>query len=146
MPEVLDQKDRKAREAHTCSYCGDVIEKGEVYHWSKLKYEDQLYEWKAHKKCVSIASDLWDYVDPYNGMTEDDFCYAYQDFCRTFICPDCQRFDKDAHDCEKDLSFCTDKIYELLQTHDFKRTPGRPWEWKLYPKTDEEMQPKKEVQ
>ena len=120
MPDVLQEKERKARTEHICSYCGEAIKKGEIYDWAKLVYDGDLYEWKNHKKCGFIASQLWEFADPDEGMTEDDFMDACARFCRTFVCPDCPHADKETYDdleCNEDKSFCADKIYDFLQTH-----------------------------
>lgn len=130
MPEILQEQDRKANRPHACSYCGCTIEKGEVYEWAKLKFEGRIYEWKNHKKCGYIASQLWEYADPDDGMTEDDFTDACRNFCRTFICPDCRMADKETYDeleCKDDRIFCTDKIYDFLQTHEFYKERRDGW-------------------
>lgn len=132
MVETIYQQDRKARKPHTCDYCGDVIETGEVYNHATLKCDGEVYTWKAHSKCISIASDLWDFIDPLEGMTEDDFQYGCKDFCRTFICPDCTHWDID--DCDKDESFCVNEIYDFLQTHDFVHTGHGVY--KCFPRED----------
>lgn len=136
MPEILQTKDRKARRTHTCSYCGEPIEKGEVYEWAKLKYEDMIYEWKNHTKCGFIANELWEFADPDDGMSEDDFREACERFCRKFICPECPHADKETYDeleCEKDESFCTDKIYDFLQTYELYKDRKEGWYdiWKI---------------
>lgn len=134
MPDLLEQKDRKARKPHTCNYCGEVIQKGEVYEWAKLCYDGQLYEWKNHKKCGFVSSALWSYIDPDEGMTDEDFSNGCFEFCREFICKDCQKFDADSEDCKDYLMYCVDKIYDFLQTHDFKKDSERPWIWKCFDK------------
>ena len=135
MVEIISQKDRKARKTHTCSYCGDVIEVGEIYNHTVLKFDD-IYTWDAHLKCIFVATELWDYIDPVEGMTDDDFQDGCNKFCRTFICPDCKQWDKDADECEKDEPFCVQKIYEFLQTHDFVRVRNEHnyFVWKCIPK------------
>lgn len=138
MPEILKRRDRKAAKCHTCSYCGEVIQKGEVYDWAKLAFDGRLYEWKSHKKCSFIADELWSYIDPDNGMTEEDFDQGCTAFCHAFICPDCPSFEREAKDCGEERSYCTDKIYNLLQTHDFGRDPENPWAWRCVPKVKEE--------
>lgn len=119
--ETLEEKVRKANKQHTCDYCGGIIEKGEIYDWSKHKQDGRLYEWKSHKKCSFLCSVLWDLVDPDEGMTSDDFCYTLHDFCENFICPDCKKYDKDSYECEDDNIFCVDKAYDFLQTHELYR-------------------------
>lgn len=118
MPEILQRKGRTARKPHTCSYCGGVIEKGETYDWAKLAHEGEIYEWKNHKKCGFIASELWSYIDPDDGMTDEDFRDGCLEFCQTFICPDCKQYDKEFEDCSKGELYCIDKIYDFLQTNE----------------------------
>lgn len=131
MLETICQKSRKARKQHTCNYCGNKIEVGQVYNHAVMKFDD-VYTWKAHLECIQIATELWGFIDPLEGMTEDDFQYGCNDFCRTFICPDCECWDKEADECEKDETFCADKIYAFLQTHDFRHT--KHGIWKCFPK------------
>jgi len=137
--EILVDTKRKARKPHTCSYCGEAILKGEMYDYSKLKsdYSDGLYEWKSHEKCSFIASELWSYIDPDEGMTEENFRDGCSDFCRAFICHDCPNADNEAEECKLDKYFCVDKINEHLRTHDFRRVKdSRGWThtWKCVPK------------
>lgn len=119
--ETLDRRERKARKEHRCDWCCEKILKGEVYDWSKHIYDGYLYEWKTHKKCSYISSELWTYIDPDEGMTGEDFYEGCRNFCETFICPDCHHFDKNDYYCDKDERFCVDKIYDFLQTHELYR-------------------------
>ena len=143
IPDLLDNKIRTARKDHICSYCNGIIHKSEKYDWSKLIYEGELYEWKAHLDCQKIASELWDYADPDEGMTEEDFYTACSEFCRTFICPDCEYADKETYDeleCNRDESFCLDKIAEVFKHYLLRQVPrkhGDWWKvWKLIPKEE----------
>lgn len=136
MPDVISECDRKARRPHTCNYCGQIINPGEIYHHAVLKYDD-VYQWNSHKKCDFVSGALWSYIDPDDGMTEDDFQEGCSDFCRAFICPDCPDADLDAEDCNLDKRYCVDKIYDFLQTHDFKRLKdedGWTYVFKCFPK------------
>lgn len=138
MPDVLAEREKKAAKPHTCLYCGEVIQKGELYDWAKLAFDGRLYEWKSHKKCSFIALELWEYIDPDEGMTAEDFSQGCENFCRAFICPGCPSADQEAEDCREDKIYCTDKIYDLLQTHDFRRGPETQWAWRCVPKRKEE--------
>lgn len=132
MTEILEEKLRKARKRHTCSYCGEVIEKGETYEWAKLVCYGHFFEWENHVKCGMIASALWEYAEPYDGMTSDLFNEICQDFCHELICPDCCFFNLE---CDKGRRYCTDRIFEKLQTHDFVcERDGLYNKWKLIPK------------
>ena len=110
MPEILDEKDRKARKEHSCNYCQEIIKKGETYEWASLK-ADELYEWKNHKRCGFIARELWSFIDPSDGMTESDFQEGCAEFCHTFICKGCNDRDEDCY-------YCLDKIYDVLQKYE----------------------------
>lgn len=127
MMETLDRKDRKARKEHRCDYCSEIISKGEVYDWSKHVFDGELYEWKCHKKCSFIARELWEYINPDEGMTEDDFYYGCQEFCRAFVCPDCPCYDRADRECKEDKAFCTEKIYQFLRTHEFFEAGRDGW-------------------
>ena len=133
MVEIISRKHRKARKPHVCDFCGNEIAVGEVYDHSVLKFDD-VYTWKAHLKCIFISAELQDYIDPDNGMTEEDFRYGCNDFCRTFVCPDCDHWDNGAGECEKDETFCVNKIYDFLQTHDFRHVKNGLW--MCFPKED----------
>lgn len=113
--ELICNEKRKARKEHTCSYCGHKIKPGEVYDHATLKYEGTIYDWKTHLKCQFIAEELWTYIDPNDGMTEEDFRDGCSDFCQAFVCPGCEHYDDG---CEKDENYCIDKIYNKLQTHE----------------------------
>ena len=121
MPEILQKKERTARKAHICDYCGGTIEKGEIYEYTKLTSCGEIYEWKNHKKCGFIASELWDYIDPDDGMGEEDFQDGCREFCQTFVCPDCDQYNKEFRDCKKDEIYCADKIYDFLQSYELYR-------------------------
>ena len=138
--EILASKERKARKEHRCDYCGEIIKKGEAYDWSKNIYEGTLYEWKGHKQCSFLCSQLWDYADPDEGMDEELFQDSLHDFCRAFVCPDCEKWDREYQCCDDDLEYCIDKAYELLQTHTLYRAGRNTWyeDWALRPRTTAE--------
>lgn len=117
MNELIERKDRKARKDHRCDLCGGIIKKGEVYEWSKSIYDGTFYEWSNHINCGKVSAAIWDYVDPDEGMTEDQFLDGCQEVCQCFICPDCPKYDKEYGDCEDDVTHCIDKIAEFFQTH-----------------------------
>lgn len=130
MPEMLQEAERIAKKQHTCSYCGEPIEKGEVYEWAKMKYDGRFYEWKNHKRCGFIADQLWGFADPDDGMTQDDFMEACAEFCAHYICTECpynQSFEYDGMECEKNLSYCIDKIGDFLRTHELHMSGTNRW-------------------
>lgn len=134
--ECLERKMRKARRKHTCDYCGAIIEVGEQYDWSKHVYDGELYEWHSHERCSMIAREIWDYVDPDEGMTGDDFCEGCEDVCREFICPDCPNWDKDNEECENCKFFCTDRLAEFFEKNELYRVQeyGVYSVWKARPR------------
>ena len=135
MSEVLMRRERTARKTHSCDYCGSPIIRGEVYSYAVLKHET-LYEWKSHLKCEVIASALWNYIDPDEGMSDEDFQEGCCDFCSAFICPDCGSHSEGG--CEDDLEYCIDKIYDILQSNELVRVKNEKCGWtytfKLAPK------------
>lgn len=117
----LKWEERTARKQHICDFCNGTIEKGEKYSYSA--YRDGIFfDWKAHNRCDFIAAELWEFADPDEGMASDDFYYACHEFCHVFVCPDCQHFDKEYKECNKDESFCLDRIHALLRTHSLVRS------------------------
>ena len=140
MTEVLDRKIRVAKKEHTCSYCRGIIHKGERYDWSKMKYERELYEWKAHMDCMMVANEIWSYVEPDEGMTEEDFEEGVRDVCSTFICPGCPRNPENNGEEECDKYYCLEKVVDLLKENELQEEHKGPWrtEWKLVPREKKE--------
>ena len=95
---------------------------------------------ECHKKCSFLCQQLWDYADPDEGMDEELFQDSLRDFCRAFVCPDCDYWDSACGCCDDDLEYCIDKAYKLLQTYKLCQT-RRDWcgvDWGLVPRTAEE--------
>ena len=139
-PVCLNEATRRARKPHRCNLCGGEIKKGTEYDSQTLVYDGMVYGWKMHPECNAVSSFLWDYVDPDDGMTADEFLDACSSVCRTFICPDCEHFDaegaSDGDYCKEDRSFCIHKLYELAQKYYLsrQRRTERGWiEWRLVP-------------
>ena len=133
MYENLGMAVRKARKPHKCDWCGQVIEKGEQYEYQKFVYDGQMYDWKAHLACSRVASAIWDYVDPDEGMTDDEFADGCREVCQRFICPDCQKWDKEYEECEDDESYCIDKMDEFFQTHElYEDMSMRTYRYKMW--------------
>ena len=87
MIEILKSYERTARKRHVCDYCDAYIEPGEKYDYATLvDCDGHLYEWKSHKECSFIASEIWDFADPDEGMTGDDFRDTCREICITFVC------------------------------------------------------------
>ena len=141
MIEILEQKIRTARKPHECCYCGGTIKEGEIYDWSKQIYDGQFYEWFSHMSCSRVASAIWDYADPDEGMSDQLFQDTCQEVCREFICPDCENWKGDLHDCEMDESFCIDKMDEFFKTNEiyFAGREAYAHIWKCRPKMEGKM-------
>jgi predicted RNA-binding Zn-ribbon protein involved in translation (DUF1610 family) len=62
MVELLDQAWRTARKSHCCNSCGGGIAPGERYSVSTCVDGGDLYQYKAHERCISavdiIAGEL----------------------------------------------------------------------------------------
>lgn len=117
MYEHIETKDVKARKSYKCDWCGEEIKKGELHEYQTFVYDDELCHWRAHLACSRIASAIWDYADPYDGMGSDTFDANCAEVCREFICPDCPEWDKEYSECNKDDSYCLDRMDEFFKTH-----------------------------
>lgn len=73
METITYQKDTKAIKEHRCNFCGEKINKGEVYNKSTHVNDGELYDWKTHKRCANIADRLKMYDNADEGLTQDDF-------------------------------------------------------------------------
>ena len=121
MTETITYEDRKARKPYFCDYCGGRIEKGEVYHYYKGKYDGRLFDWRSHLSCQRVADAIWEYCDPDEGMGEDEFQSGCQEVCQRFICPDCPEWNKEYEECNKDETYCIARMDEFFKTHEMYR-------------------------
>lgn len=121
MNELLSEKYRKARKDHKCNLCGGHIQKGETYRWSKNVYDGTIYEWHEHKNCSEVCGAIWDYVDPDEGMSDQEFQDGCCEVCQCFICPDCSKYDNETGECEDDVTYCIDKMAEFFKSHELYR-------------------------
>lgn len=90
--EHLKTVTRTARKPHRCNLCGYEIKKGEQYLAATYLCEGSIYDFLTHAECDELSSWLTDYIDPDEGITEDDFRDACSDVCQTFVCPDCEQY------------------------------------------------------
>ena len=118
MVETIEHLNRKARKPYSCDYCGQTIEKGEVYDYYKGKFDGYLFDWHSHLSCQRVADAIWNYCDPDDGMDEDQFQDGCCEVCQRFICPDCEEWDKEYEECNKDESFCIDRMDEFFKDHE----------------------------
>ena len=108
---------RTARKPHKCNYCGGIIQPKERYNRYVGKYDGEIYTWDSHEKCDYVAQEIWEYCDPDEGLGYEEFNEGCSAVCRTFVCPDCEKYDDG--DCEH--SYCMDKLYYIFQTKELYR-------------------------
>lgn len=73
METLAQPKETKARKEHRCDFCNDKIVIREKYIKSTHIYEGQVYDWKTHKHCSELATELNMYDDCDEGLTQDIF-------------------------------------------------------------------------
>lgn len=139
MIEVLRTCTVRARRPHVCDYCGHVIRIGERYVRSCNKFDGQLYTWHSHPHCDRLASAIWDYVCPDEGMDTYTFRDAVQTVMSEHYCPaHCPKWDKH-WGClaGNDMTSCLRRFDEFMQTHRLRRVrpDGEMPYWTLAPNT-----------
>jgi hypothetical protein len=67
MSTVLTDKAVKSRKQHVCCWCGEKIEKGELYKYQTGIFCGEFYENKLHKECDDAALKSW------NDIRDDGF-------------------------------------------------------------------------
>lgn len=141
MSDQLARKIRTARKPYTCDYCGQQIAKGEEYEWSKHIYDGIIFVWRNHLACGCVASAIWDYCDPDDGMDEDQFQDGCCEVCRRFICPDCPNWNEEFLDCEMDESYCIDRMDEFFQGHELYKAGREAYYeiWKVRERAGEKV-------
>ena len=127
MPELLSDSEPKANKTHKCDLCEMDIAKGEKYKRQQLKYEGDLYAFKMHKQCSEISSLLWNFIDPDEGMTSEDFTDGCQRYCWEFVCPHCPQMDEISEECKDDKGYCLDRILQRLTEKGRPRKAGNVW-------------------
>ena len=63
MAEFINDTLRIARKEHRCTFCGDVIKKGERYRFMTYVDGGKLYTDKYHENCAFAISQNCDYGD-----------------------------------------------------------------------------------
>ena len=117
MIEQLERKIRKAQKPHTCYFCGKTIQPGEEYEWSKCVCDGEFYELYEHMACSRVASAVYDYADPDEGLTDDDFHLTCCEICQCFICQDCPEYDSE-EGCSNGEVYCIDRMDDYFKTHE----------------------------
>ena len=129
---------RTARKPHRCSLCGYEIRKGEKYLASTYCWEGTIYDFPTHEECDELSVWLTDYIDPDEGISGEEFRDACSDICQTFVCPDCEQYQKCGGDvpCEEYGPACIHKIWELSRKYYLSRKRSQQhgwWEWRFVP-------------
>ncbi|KAK9680599.1 YopX protein [Popillia japonica] len=83
--KLIESAKESVKERQDGNYCYGTILPGETYSYATLKDGGEIYEWKSHEKCGTVASELWDYIDPCEGMTAEDFQEGCREFCIAFM-------------------------------------------------------------
>lgn len=86
---VKKQNIKRARKDHICNYCGETIEAGSPYTREFLVNGGEHYEWLMHNECEKVANEIWEFVDPWDGMTDDDYQEGVRNLFECFICGKC---------------------------------------------------------
>lgn len=116
--DLIARRYRVARKEHCCDLCRDTIEKEQKYSYSFIKDGSDHWSFRSHLECDFVMNELWEYINPWDGMHDDEFIDGCRDFCRHMLCPRCENCDKYG-DCTVDEDFCFDKIVEVLKEYDF---------------------------
>ena len=85
----------KARKEHKCSYCGEIIKKGETYDLTTCVFDGDIYDWKAHLDCIAIVHKLKMYDGCDEGLDSETFQeYIRESFNELDITQDKYDFEK----------------------------------------------------
>ena len=72
--DLISFKKHKAKKQHICDWCEQPIAIGELYEREFLKFNGNVYTWKAHIKCREITSTLNMFDGPCDeGLTAESF-------------------------------------------------------------------------
>lgn len=85
MIEILCTHQPIARKEHHCDYCDGIIHKGEKYERSAVKFDGEVYTWKSHLYCSSLARK----IEPIDeGVGEEDFEIWIDEYVHENHCDD----------------------------------------------------------
>ena len=100
--------------------------------WSNCNTHYQSASYRL--PCGLIATELWRYIDPDDGMQEEEFQEGCSEFCYAFICPDCEHYKR--RECTQDKPYCLDKITDILKENELVKEKGKySYQiWKLVPR------------
>jgi hypothetical protein len=129
MPDVISSCTHKARKEHQCQLCNRKINAGEEYDRQVNKFDGTVYTFKSHKQCSEISSHLWNYIDPDEGMTDEDFIEGVGSYCYNFVCPECTDKEEGEYgDCKKDtIEDCLSRIHDRLIKKGSPKREGYKW-------------------
>ena len=144
--QIIAEKYYTARKKHRCDFCYETIEPGTEYHDQFNKYGG-VYHWKSCLRCHFLFKQLYDYIDPYDGMLDaTSFAEGLSDFGRQFVCDQCEHY-KDIGDpqdppnkyreCDLDNCVeyeCINKIVECLKYNELSYIRSdckRTGQWEL---------------
>ena len=141
MYQSLTNKDVIARKEHQCDWCRQKINKGELYNYQTFIFDGDFRDWHSHLACSRVVTAIWDYCDPDDGLDSWGFDEGCADICREFICPDCENW-KEESGCERDESYCIDKMDEFFKDHELYRAGRKGYTeiWKARDKIDSPLQ------
>ena len=140
--DIIDDRIKVARKEHICNCCNDTILPKSKYRDQFLKYEGEVYHWKACARCDFIFHEFInnDLIYSWDGVyTAEDFEFACDAFCRSYICPHCSTYSKLANECDAQhvpSSDCINKIGIVLKNMEFSRETQAPHELKLKPRKE----------
>lgn len=79
MSTVLTDKRVTCRQQHLCSWCGELIQKGEKAHYQTGIFDGEFYSSRTHIECEEairrspeIFDDGYDPYDQKRGMTYEE--------------------------------------------------------------------------
>lgn len=117
--ETIARRYRVAKKEHHCDFCRGKIDKGEKYSYAFIRDGGDHWSHKSHLECEFVANELWSWINPWDGMHDDEFVDGCNSFCRRVICPHCPSWDDEVDECDKDEYYCIDKIVEKLKEFDW---------------------------
>lgn len=91
---VKKQNIKRARKDHICNYCGETIEAGSPYTREFLVNGGEHYEWLMHNECEKVASEIWEFADPWDGMDHDCYQENVREVFRCFVCHGCEHVEE----------------------------------------------------
>ena len=94
METLKYQTETKAIKDHRCSYCNEKIPVGSTYLKSTHKYDGDVYDWKAHVYCHTLAHDLNMFEDADEGVTGEmfaEYVHTFHDDLLIKLIPEAER-------------------------------------------------------